>query len=284
MKPASAQLLALLATNQFVMADLFTFTLVNGAVLRYTTADVNIVSGGNTFLANGPLLERARAHWKIGMDVDTQDLSVCPRATDLVSGVPFLQAVKQGYFDGAIGQIERAFMATMGDTTAGTVVTFAGRVGPVDFGRTMAIFHLHSHLELLNRNMPILLYQPGCVHTLYDAGCLAVKASFSLNVTIGAGPTLSAIPVPGTGQADGYYDLGQLAFTSGANAGWTKAIKSWAGGVATLVSPLLQLPAPGDAVTISAGCDKQQATCQTKFNNLLHFLGAPYVPVPETAI
>lgn len=283
MKAASSQLLALLATNQFFMTDLFTFALVNGTVLRYTTADVNLTSGGLTFSATGPRLVRVKAHWKIGMDVDTQDLSVFPTAADTVTGVPFLQAVRQGLFDGCIVQIERAFMATIGDTSAGTLITFAGRVGSVDFGRTQAIFRVHSHLELLNRSMPVLLYQPGCVNTLYDASCLANKTLFSLNKTVGASPSLSAIPVPATGQPDGYYDLGQLAFTSGVNSGWTKTIKSWVGGVANLVSPFVQLPTAGDAVTITAGCDKQETTCTTKFSNRIHFLGFKDIPVPETA-
>jgi uncharacterized phage protein (TIGR02218 family) len=284
MKSASGALITLLATNQFFMADLFTFTLVNGTILRYTTGDADLVSGGNTFLADGPRLKRTKTHWKIGLDVDEMDIEVYPRATDLVNGVAFLTACLRGAFDGAVIQVERAFMATYGDTSAGTVITFAGRVAEIDLGRTIATFKVNSHLELLNMQMPRNLYQPGCLHTLYDSGCTLVKATFSLNKTVGSSPTLSVIPVPGTGQAAGYYDLGTLLFTSGVNNGVSRTVKAWDGTNATLTVPLPAVPTVGDAVTISAGCDHLQSTCLNKFSNLVHFRGFPYIPIPETAI
>ena len=35
---------------------------------------------------------------------------------------------------------------------------------------------------------------------------------------------------------------------------------------------------PGDAFTITAGCDKQFATCQAKFANAVNFRGFPHMP------
>jgi len=36
--------------------------------------------------------------------------------------------------------------------------------------------------------------------------------------------------------------------------------------------------APGDGFTVSAGCDKQFATCKAKFANQANFRGFPYMP------
>jgi hypothetical protein len=49
MKSASAATIALLALNQYLMAELYTITLLNGTVLRYTDADGDLLSslGGN---------------------------------------------------------------------------------------------------------------------------------------------------------------------------------------------------------------------------------------------
>jgi uncharacterized phage protein (TIGR02218 family) len=40
-------------------------------------------------------------------------------------------------------------------------------------------------------------------------------------------------------------------------------------------------PANGDTFNIYPGCDKKQATCSTKFANLTHFRGFPYIPRPR---
>jgi len=51
MKTASPALIALLnSSEQFIMADLFTISLISGGVYRYTSADIPITVGLNTFL------------------------------------------------------------------------------------------------------------------------------------------------------------------------------------------------------------------------------------------
>jgi uncharacterized phage protein (TIGR02218 family) len=85
-------------------------------------------------------------------------------------------------------------------------------------------------------------------------------------------------------RTDGYYDNGQIVFTSGPNAGLTKAVKQYFGRTFFFNSPLPFMPNAGDTFTAYPGCDKTQNTCTSRFNNLANFGGFPYVPVPETAI
>ena len=85
----------------------------------------------------------------------------------------------------------------------------------------------------------------------------------------------------------GYYDLGTVTFTSGANAGQSRTIKQCLQGIGGFASISFALPLPcepvvGDLFSIYAGCDKQQTTCAGKFSNLANFSAEPYVPVPET--
>jgi len=54
--------------------------------------------------------------------------------------------------------------------------------------------------------------------------------------------------------------------------------------VLTLSRPLLNIPIAGDTYTLYAGCDKLQATCSGKFNNLVHFRGFPYIPASEVSV
>jgi uncharacterized phage protein (TIGR02218 family) len=284
MKSASAALVTLLSTQRaYFMADLYTFTLAGGAVLRYAAADTDIRVGATLFAGNGPLFTRGATRVVLGIEVDSLDVTVAANDTHLVGGVPFLQAVTTGAFDGALLTVERAFMATWGDTSAGASILFSGRVAETTASRTEAKLTARSDLELLNIKMPRNLYQPGCVHTLFNAGCALTKAAWAVNTATSSGSTASVLNC-GLVQAAGYFDLGTVTFTGGPNAGVSRTIKSYTPGVLTLSYPLPKPPTLGDTFTAYPGCDKKQTTCGVKFVNLGSFRGFPYVPVPETAL
>ena len=148
--------------------------------------------------------------------------------------------------------------------------------------RTSVKFTAKSFLELLNIQMPKNLYQPPCNHTLYDAGCGLSKAAFTVTGTTNAGATKSAIP-NGLTQADGYFALGSLTYTSGVNSGISRTVKDYTTGNVSLAYPLPNAPAAGDTFTIYPGCDLMQATCTNKFGNVVNFKGFPFVPLPITS-
>ena len=117
MKAASPALIALLSSaNQFIMADLYTITLVGGSILRYSATSTTILANGYTFVL-GPKFERSKTKVVIGTQVDELEVRIYADPTDLIGGVPFLQAAWQGQLDGALLQLERAFMPTYGDTS-----------------------------------------------------------------------------------------------------------------------------------------------------------------------
>lgn len=265
------------------MADLYTITLTGGTVLRYTTWDANLTVSGHTFLTGPPNIERSAVEEKIGMDVSTIEVTISASATDLLSGVPILQTIGMGLFDGAAFKIERLFMDSA-SVQIGTVIRFAGFIGPVDeLTRSYAKITVNSGTELLQMQIPLIVLQPGCTNTLFDARCTLVKASFAEANTVQAGSTVNKL-ISLSAKADNYYDNGQIVFTSGANSGLTKAVKSYLAQQFTFNSPLPFVPNAGDLFTAYPGCDKTQATCTNKFSNLTHFEGYPYIPAPETAI
>ena len=265
------------------MADLYTITLKNGTALRYTTWDTNLTVLGNTFLTGPPNIARSAIEEKLGMEVATLEVTLEASLTDAVNGVPILQAIGQGIFDGAGFRIDRLFM----DSTShqiGTVVRFSGFIGAVEeLTRSWAKLTVNSGTAYLNLQLPAIILQPGCTNTLFDARCGLFKASFANNLTVQAGSTVNKI-ISGSAQPDTYFDNGQLIFTSGPNTGLVKAIRQYIAGVMSFNSPLPFAPNAGDAFRAYPGCDKTQATCTGKFNNLTNFEGFPYVPAPETAI
>lgn len=285
MKPASGALLAILAGSYMEMADCYTFTLIDGTVGRYTTNDRDITDAatGHVFSSGGPLFERSKVKFKIGVQVDELDIVMTAGPNDIIDGVPWLQALGAGLFDGAEVQLDRAFMTTFGDTSAGLLTIFGGRIVEVDGGRTQATIKVNTHLELLGMQMPWRLFQPGCAFTLFDGRCTLNKAAFGVNANVTAGSTVRVLNTS-LAQAAGWASLGTVKFTSGALNGKSFSVREHdAGGVLQPIIPFPVAPANGDTCTVYPGCDKQQSTCQTKFNNLIHFGGWPYVPVPETA-
>jgi uncharacterized phage protein (TIGR02218 family) len=177
-------------------------------------------------------------------------------------------------------------MPTYGNTAAGTVIMFVGRVAEVDASRSLSTFSVNSHLELLNQNMPRNLYQSGCVNTLFDASCGLNMAAFAVSGTASSGSTASVINSTLT-QASGYFSLGTVTFTSGLNNGMSRTVQAYtkgAPGPISLISPFPSAPSAGDTFNIYPGCDKAQSTCAAKFQNLINYRGFPFIPQPSTAV
>jgi uncharacterized phage protein (TIGR02218 family) len=274
------------SATEIRMADLYTITLKNGTALRYTTWDTNLVVLGNTFLTGPPNIARSAIEEKLGMDVATLEVTIEASLTDLINGVPILQAIGQGLFDGAAFRIDRLFMDSASNQI-GTVVRFSGFIGALDeLTRSSAKLSVNAGTAYLSMQLPAIILQPGCTNTLFDARCGLLKASFAEGDVVQAGSTVNKV-LSLSVKGDGYYDNGQIAFTSGANAGLVKAVKTYSstgGPFFTFNSPLPFVPNAGDAFTAYPGCDKTQLTCTNKFSNLANFEGFPYVPAPETAI
>lgn len=283
MKTAAAPLIALLASNQFVMADLLTITLIDNSVYRYTSADMDFTVGGNLFSSQSVKFKRGRTHVVTGVQVDTLDLSLYADTSMLLGGIPFLAAIHNGALDGAKVLLQRTFMATWGDTSAGSIILFSGRVAESKISRTEAILTVKSDLELLNIKMPRNLYTPNCMYTLFDAGCGLNKGSWAVNATVNSGATRTVIPC-NLSYSTGYFDQGTVRFNNGINTGAVRNIKSYTVGQITLNYPLPQVPANGDLFYAYPGCDKTQITCQGRFSNLTKFRGFPFIPAPEAAL
>jgi uncharacterized phage protein (TIGR02218 family) len=291
MKPASTALITYLNAARagpdvaLLFADAFTFTLRSGLILCYTDVDVSFAYNGATYLANSILIDGLKYKASVGLEVDQQQITVAALETDTIAGgAPFLQSLRDGAFDGC--EIERSrvfFSDRIGGTAIGAVTLFKGRLGTVDqIGRTSAKLTVNSDLVLLDIDMPRNIYQPTCLHTLYDSGCALIKNAFGSNGVVGAGSTASVIL---WSAADPKYQQGSILFTSGVNAGVTANVNGAVASTSlTLGYPLQSPPAAGDTFTVYQGCDHTPGTCQSKFNNLTNFRGFPYVPPPQMAV
>ena len=305
MRPCSAALAAYLAANDTaVIADLYTFALPGGSVLRYSgwttplnipgtafpAGSLNYNAATYTDFALGPRFGRSKITTKIGVEPTELDIQILAGAGDLVGTLGFADSVRVGQFDGATVELDRLFAPpqTGGgalDTSLGAVVWFYGRVAETDVGRSSIDMKVKSLMDLLAvQQMPRRLYQAACTHVFGDAMCTFNRTSMAATIAALAGSTQAQIvtslgPSPAT-----LYDQGTIIGLTGANAGQTRTVVTLAGGTVTLLKPFLFPVAIGHTFQLLPGCDHTVATCNGVFNNLAHYGGMPYIPPPETAV
>jgi len=299
MKPCSPEILTLLTSRQFYVADCWTVNLVGGTVLRYCSGDADLTMNGQIFSAGGltgPFWDRsdhkAKVHWSTGTSVDTISVDVIP-GSSTVLGSPFLQTIKQGIWDGAEVILDRLFMPTYGDTTRGPVRFFVGRIADISASRSLVTLDINSHLELLNLQFPRNLVQVPCVNNLGDGACGVNLASYQTTGTVSASPAPSVggfTAVLGATITDGFLDQGTITFSSGVLNGYAAGVQRAAltgtTAVIAMQGALPSAPVAGTTFTITYGCNKSFTDSNgcPKFSNTARFRGMPYVPQPTLAV
>jgi uncharacterized phage protein (TIGR02218 family) len=284
----------ILTQHRFAIAELYTFTLNDGAADYFTSIDLDLNLNSHTYKANALRIEGLQYNLGVGFKVDELTVKISAFPGEQLAGAEFFTAVQSGLLDGATIQRDRVFWAA-GQQVAyrdyleqpvAIIPLFLGFVSTIDrMGRTFCEMKVKSPMSLLDIDMPRNTYQQGCLWTLYEPGCGAVRADFTSTYTVGVAspqdinPTTAISPVTG---ADGvpYYALGRLKFTSGPLINVQVAIESNDGTTFGLAYPLAQLPNPGDTFEASAGCTKmgRGGACELKFNRLVSFRGFPKVP------
>jgi hypothetical protein len=315
MRPCSPALADYLAVHDnAVIADLYTFALVSGEVLRYsgwTTAlsipgigfssgSLNYSSGSDIEFALGPRFGRSKVTTRIGIAPAELDIEAFAGAGDLVGTFPFAEAVRLGLFDGATVELDRLFAPpqTAGsgalDTSLGALLWFYGRVADSDVGRSKTAIKVKSLMNLLAiQQMPRRLYQASCGHVFGDAMCGYDRAAGKNAAGVATGNGAATIvAASGTTQAlidaggaiASVYNQGTIIGATGVNTGYSRTVANLGDGSQIgLFKPFLFPIAVGDSFTILPGCDHTTSACQTMFDNLARYGGFPYIPPPEAA-
>jgi uncharacterized phage protein (TIGR02218 family) len=128
-----------------------------------------------------------------------------------------------------------------------------------------------------------------CDADLGDARCGVDLAAHAFTGTVVATDGRVTLVAAGLGAAPaGTLDGGRLAWASGANLGASVEVKRHAstakGALVELWRPTTEPIAPGDAIAVTAGCDKAFETCRDRFANQLRFRGFPHIPGNDRAL
>lgn len=305
----------LAAQDSVVIADLYTFVLTSGEVLRYsgwTTAlgvagtsfpsgSVNHSAAGSVEFVLGPRFGRSKASVKLGVEPAELDIEILAGADDLVGTFAFADAVRLGIFDGAALELDRLFAPPQAagtaalDTSLGALVWFYGRVAEVEIGRSKIAMKVKSLMNLLAiQQMPRRLYQASCGHIFGDAMCGYNRVTGTAADGTAGGPAQITVTATTTDQglitcaaavASDYVE-GTIIGASGANAGYRRTVANNGNGSQIgLFKPFLYPVAIGDIFTVLPGCDHTTGSggCAGR-NNLARFGGFPYIPPPEFAV
>ncbi|QIB35100.1 DUF2163 domain-containing protein [Ancylobacter pratisalsi] len=273
MREMADGLAASLAAGVTTLARCWRLTRADGVVIGLTEHDEDLVVDGTLFRAGGGV-GGSEDRSTLGFAVGGGELSAA-LTSELIEEGDLLA----GRFDGASVEL----LIADWNVPADFILLRRGTIGEVRRENGAFVAELRSLATQLNV-VRGRLFTAGCDADLGDARCAVALGSPAYRGT----GNISAVEGAGLfvasgldGFAGGWFTQGRLEFTSGANAGFACEVKSHRadGGVRL---DLWQRPpealAPGDAFTVSAGCDKRFETCRDRFANTLNFRGFPHMP------
>lgn len=280
MKTLSPALQAHLESGTTTLCHCWRLERRDGTVFGFTDHDRTLAFGGTAYEAAAGFTASAVTA-SSGLAVDNLDV-MGALASDTLTDAD----LAAGLFDDAAIEIWRVNWQAPSDR----VLLRKGNLGEVSHGSRGFTAEVRGLAHRLNQPTG-RLYQYACDADLGDARCgIDLQApAFRGTGTVAAVFDNRVVDVTGLdGFADGWFARGLLTFTSGVNAGEVLEVKahdSTAGTVSlTLWHPPVKDIEAGDAFTVTAGCDKQLATCRTRFANADRFRGFPHMPGNDFAL
>ena len=271
---ARDELLAHLQTGCTTVCRAWAVLRKDGASYGFTDHDAGFAFDGITFKASTGMSAKALQQ-ATGLSVDNTETmgALSDAAVDEAD-------ILAGRFDAAE---VRAWLVNWNDPSQ-RIEQFRGNFGEITRAGGAFKAELRGLTDRLNQPQG-QVFQRACAAILGDTACGVdlTAPAYSATGTVSGFDVDGRIFVAGLGSfAANWFDRGRFVVQSGAAqdlggviksdriAGADRIIELW-----TQLSPGL---AEGDAVYLTAGCDKQAETCKAKFANFLNFRGFPHIP------
>lgn len=144
--------------KQLTACDLYTITLANGNIYRYTDFDADVTYGNNTFTHNAFLFKRQQIKLNPQVQVDSISLTIYAGKEDTIDGVQLTQAAHTGVLDKAQMKLQRCFFN--GTSVVGVVNMFTGKMEIKQCGGLELSLTVKAQTSGLNMEFPVRKYYP----------------------------------------------------------------------------------------------------------------------------
>lgn len=268
MKTISAALKAHYASDVTTVTTCWKATLQNGTVVAATALDRDLLIDGVLYQSSAGYLDSdVESSAELNPDnLQVEGFLASPAITDA--------DIHSGVWDyAAIEMFEVNYL----DLSMGKNILRTGTLGEVKGGRIKFTAELRGLMQAYTRTI-VRLMTKDCNADLGDSRCKVTLNAYTIAGQVGSVTENRVVTSSAFVQADNYFTGGKITFASGANAGLSMEVKSFAGGVLTLFQPMPFAIAVGDQFSVLAGCNKSKEDCKTKFVNYINFRGFPDLP------
>lgn len=266
-------------------AQAWTITRLDGTIERYTTLDIDLTYGGQTYLACGGFSASASENGEGLGNVGSMELTGVLSSDHIDPS-----ALLAGVYNGA--DVEVWVIPVDADTGDIPFRLIAGVIGRVTQGLTGFTAELLTPSVLATQRNITDVYSAECRYHFGDSRCAFDASSLEVPGTVTSVSTPTAPNVgrkrvfgdTGRGEDAGYFDRGTLTWVTGDNAGIEVQVSSFFDQSFTIWDVCPYRIQIGDTYTARPGCDKSIKACKTKFNNFENFGGFPDIPGNDIAV
>ena len=269
MKSLASGLAAHYASGGTTLAYCLRLQRLDGAVYRFTSSDQDLVVDGFTY-QSGPGLDISDLVAAVGLAPDNLELRIL-YADEAITRADLLA----GRWDRAAF---RLFQVNARNPAAGQNLLASGRTGEAKLGQQgVFTLELRSLKQALQRACGAIS-QKTCRYEVGDSRCGRDLAAFTFtNVPVTGVSSPRVFEASSRLEASEYFQAGHVTMVDGLNAGITREVKLFAGGVFELLAPFPFQVEIGQHFNAVAGCQRRLEDCRDKFDNVLNFGGEPHL-------
>ncbi len=263
-----------LDTRETTLAYCWKISRKDGVVLGFTSHDKPISFDSVTYSPN-TAVNPTGIEKKLDMSTDNLDVIGAIDSSAITE-----EDIERGLYDSARVDI---YQVNWKDVSERYLLQ-AGVIGNITYGELEYVAEFRGLSYQLQQTKG-RIYSPLCDAVLGDSRCGVSLTTYTGNVD--SNPSTYSISTGDLSAQDtNFFTRGKITFTSGANDGVEREIRSDIkvdnSRTITFWEPLPFDPSVGDTFDITAGCDKTYETCKAKFSNGSNFRGFPYIPPKET--
>jgi uncharacterized phage protein (TIGR02218 family) len=268
MKIISGSLDSHLASEVTTIATCWKLTRRDTVVMGFTDHDRDVVLDGVTYEASTGFTPSAVAN-NSELSVDNLDVE------GVIDSVIITEEdIQAGLYD--FSQIE-VFIVNYTDLTQGVLNLRTGWLGEIKFGSNRFVAEVRGLMQNLAQGIGEL-YSPSCRAKFGDDRCGIDITGFTETGSVTLVTDNQVFKDSARTEENGWFDGGEITFTTGNNNGLSMEIKEFRNAQITLVLPMAYNIEVTDTYSIITGCDKSFDTCIAKFSNAINFRGEPHVP------